>query len=109
MPQQDHFIQQKIEALIYQLEEEVKRLSSNHASEINKLKEANEMGMQKLMNEFDQRLRTMDEHHHTTIVCLEDEINYLKELNSSQRLMMEDSLGYIKELEQKLNSTRSIC
>jgi hypothetical protein len=36
------------------------------------------------------------------IAELEEQINYLKELNLSQRLMMEDYLKYVKHLESRI-------
>ena len=39
---------------------------------------------------------------------LQSEIDYLKELNRAQRLMLEDNLEYIKGLEEKLRSSNSV-
>jgi hypothetical protein len=95
----------KIELLIRQLEEEVRLLSSTHDQEMKQLKEASELQLFQLSNQFDDRIKQVNEQHQSKISYLEEEINYLMELNSSQRIMMENSAGHIQKLEQKLNSS----
>jgi len=96
----------KIETLIKQLEEEVRRLSTAQQLELNQAREASAIEIKTLSEDFDSRLYAITLEYHSRISDLEGTIEYLKELNFAQRLMMEDSLGYVKELEEKLSTTR---
>lgn len=105
---QESSLQEKIEMLIGQLEEEVRKLSSSHQTELNRIREVNTIDLQTLNEHFEKRLTLVNSEYRSKISDLEIEIDYLKELNSAQRLMMEDNLGYIRGLEEKLNAARSL-
>ncbi|MBC8111064.1 MAG: hypothetical protein H7Y04_08405 [Verrucomicrobia bacterium] len=94
-------IQEKIESLICQLEEIVALISTNQKQETKELKEIIELALHELVNQFDQKIKKIDKQHLATIKHFEEEINYLRELNSAQRQMLEDTVSYIKKLEEK--------
>ena len=104
---QESSLQEKIELLIAQLEEEVRKLAFFHQTELNCLREINASDLCNLKDQFEQRITLVNHEYQSRIINLEDEINYLKELNSSQQLMMEDNLIYIKGLEKKLKAIPS--
>lgn len=104
---QELSIQEKIELLIKQLEDEVKKLSSFHQTELSRIKEVNSIDLNRLKQQFEQHISSAEDQYQLRIVHLESEIGYLKELILSQRLMMEDNLEYTKGLEGKLNTASS--
>ena len=99
-------LQAKIEKLIGQLEDEVRKLSSFHQRELEWIREANAIDLKNLNENFAKRITIVNAEHRLRISDLENEIEYLRELNLAQRLMMEDNLVYIKQLEEKLNAAR---
>lgn len=101
-------LQSKIEKLIGQLEEEVRKLSSFHQSELDRIREVNTIDLKNLNENFEKRMTVVNSEYQSKISDLENEIAYLKELNLAQRLMMEDNLAYIKGLEEKLSAVRSL-
>ncbi|MBL0745562.1 hypothetical protein [Chryseolinea lacunae] len=102
---QESAIQAKIEKLIRKLEDEVRRLSSFHQAELSRSRNVTTGNAQYQHEQFEARLSLINAQYQSKILNLESEIDYLKELNYAQRLMMEDILGYIKDLEEKLNAT----
>ncbi len=98
----------RIELLIGQLEEEVRKLSFSHQAELTCLRESHAIDLLNQKDQFDQCIALVDGQYKNRIKDLEGEISYLKELNSSQRIMMEDNFAYMKGLEAKLNSTPSL-
>ncbi|RAW02605.1 hypothetical protein [Pseudochryseolinea flava] len=105
---EEHSLQAKIGKLIAQLEEEVRNLSSCHRSELDRIREDNTIELKTLTDNFDKLLTTVNAQYQSRISDLENEIDYLRELNVAQRIMMEDNLAYIKRLEEKLIATRSL-
>ncbi len=101
-------IQEKIESLIRQLEDEVRKITSSHQTELDKIREDNSFDLDRMKHQFEQQIASAAGHYQSRIVHLEGEISYLKELILSQRLMMEDNLEYIKALEMKLNTAPSL-
>ena len=101
-------LQTKIETLIRQLEEEVRKISSFHQSELDRIREVNTIDLKNLNESFEKRISLVNSGYRSRISDLENEIVYLKELNMAQRLMMEDSLDYVKGLEEKLTAMRSL-
>ncbi len=95
-------LQAKIDQIICHLQEEVALLQKTHLLEMQLMKIDSNQYLQKLREDFDQRIKRADDHHQSRISMLEEEIQYLKELNDSQRLMMTDSATYIRTLEEKL-------
>lgn len=91
----------KIELLIRQLELEIQQVTASHDSEIKRNREVIAFELQE---QFERRLHKVDAMHQARILDLEEEIRFLKELNSSQRKMMEDNLGYMRGLEEKLKT-----
>lgn len=101
-------LQARVEMLIGQLEEEVRKLSSFHEQELEHMRQANAVDMLNLSENFEKRLSLVNSTYESRIADLQGEIEYLKELNLAQRLMMEDNAEYIKVLEEKLESLRSL-
>lgn len=99
-------LQSKIEMLIRQLSEEVRNFSSFHQAELSGVREGNAIVLQNLNQQFEKRLLIVNSSYQLKIEELETEIDYLKELNMAQRMMMEDNLGYIKCLEEKITAKR---
>jgi hypothetical protein len=104
---EESLLQAKIEMLIKQFKEEVHQLSSFHQRELDRTRDTHANDLQILTENFEKRLSLFSSGYRSRISELENEINYLKELNLAQRRMMEDSLGYTKGLEKKLNATRT--
>jgi hypothetical protein len=100
--------QDKITILIGQLEGEVRKLCDLHEIDLRAIRESSTSSLQRQSEYFENQLSTLNSKHRTQIAELETEIEYLKELNLAQRLMMEDNLGYIKRLEEKLEAMRSV-
>lgn len=95
-------LQAKIDQTIRHLQDEVALLQKTHLLEMELMKIDSVQYLQRLREDFDQRIQKADEHHRNKISMLEEEIQYLKELNDSQRLMMTDNASYIRALEEKL-------
>ena len=100
---EDFSVQQKIESLIRQLEEQIKHLSSTHELDMKQLKEQSDINILNLKVQFDKQINLVNVSHKAQVCKLEEEINYLREMNSSQRFMMEHYLISIKDLEDKLS------
>lgn len=104
---QESLVREKIDWLIGQLEEEVRKLSAAHQIELSRVQDGNAIDLQNMNDQCEKRLSLVSSEFRLLISALENEVDYLKELNQAQRLMMEDSLSYIKRLEEKLNAVRS--
>lgn len=98
-------LQENVKTLIYQLEKEVQNLSEANCSAIIRLTEAIIHDLERLQQEYNRRLVPKEREENKRIIELEEEIGYLKELNTCQRMMMEDNLKYLRALEDKLNSS----
>jgi hypothetical protein len=98
-PQDGEQLQQKIASLIDHLENEISELKTAHTTEIETLTRKCRLDMQKVHMEFSNELDSIERKHAVHLIKLADEIEYLKEMSHSQRLMMETNLEYIKELE----------
>jgi hypothetical protein len=103
---QESSVQAKIELLISQLEEEINKLSSGNPAELGRM-EDNAIPPGTLKERFEKCITLVNGNYQSRISDLEREIDYLRELNFAQRLMMEDNLDYIKNLEQKLGALRA--
>lgn len=87
--------------MIRQLQGEIQKLSFSCDLEKKRLTESINVD---LKGQFDMELLKVDAQYRSRILSMEEEIAFLKELNSSQRRMMEDNLEYIRALEEKLRS-----
>lgn len=95
-------VSEKIRNVLERLEKELRLLKENELKEIEILKSKSEEGIQHLKYNFDMQLTAINDDYRNTITLLEEEIEYLKELSDSQRLMMKANLSYIKKLELRL-------
>lgn len=96
----------RIEELLEQLEEEVRKLTSARQHGLDRIRDDNTIDLKVLNENFEKLIAIVNSAYQSRISDLEDEIGYLKELSLAQRLMLEDNLVYIKELEEKLNAAR---
>ena len=94
----------RIDALTSNLCKRVDELKESHILELDRFRTAYACDIRKLTEEFEIRWDEYNREHLQRIIELEEQISYLRELVSSQRLMMEDNLGYTRELEQKLSA-----
>jgi hypothetical protein len=101
-PDSSSEISDRISELIMKLNKEIESLKEFQLKEIEGLKFKSEQGIEQLRAHFDSQLGELGLSYVQKIKGLEDEINYLQELSSSQRMMMDAKIEYIKALETKL-------
>lgn len=97
---------EKINKLTLLLEVDIEKLKSAHNTELEKIKNSCSEGIKSLNADFKNQCNEWKQFHKLQahrILEMEDQVSYLKELLTSQRLMMEHNLVHIKELEQKIN------
>jgi hypothetical protein len=106
LPAQDgKELQEKIRGLISGLETEVAKLTQSQSLELEELTQKCRQDIQSLHLAFTAEIDSIQLRHAERLTTLTEEINYLKEMSNSQRIMMESNLQYIKELEVRyLNS-----
>lgn len=95
-------IQGKINGITSDMEQSLEKLKLNHYEALERLKILYLSEIQILSNKFESKWNEFNTHHLHNIAELEEKIIYLKELTSSQRLMMEDHLRCLQELERKV-------
>ena len=94
-------LHERIRMLTLQLQSEVVRVNSSHDMDLQTLGAECSKAMKELTGIFDIRFREIQVKHREQLSVIEEEIVYLRELASSQRVMLQDSIDYIKELEQR--------
>ena len=96
----DELLKSQLGQFISQLEHDLLILKQNHGAEMETFQKQNSL----LMSEtFLSQLKLTEQR----ISELKEEIEFLKEVNQSQRIMMETNLEYLKAVEAKVKKDES--
>lgn len=101
----DNKLREKIVSLTSTLEDEMNKLKAQHLSDLTDLRTTYIEKIQDLHISFEQRWENIHNLHLERLMELESQVNYLKELNDAQHIMLKDYLEYIRTLESKVQTS----
>jgi hypothetical protein len=94
-------LQARISLLTNRLESEVMLLRTQHGEILQGLTFESNRLLEHLCVAFNNGLKEVQAQYMESLVEMQKEVNYLKELSDSQQIMMKSKVAYIKELEAR--------
>jgi hypothetical protein len=97
----DNSLQERVSQLTNRLESDVLLLRTQHDENLQFISADCNRLVEDLCALFNHGLKDVQDQYRETLVEMQRELSYLKELSDSQRVMMKSKVDYINELEER--------